>query len=284
MKTAGENTAPGAAEQSAPEVPVLEVRGLSKTYRGSEGPAIQGLSFSIRRGEMIGIIGPSGAGKSTLLRCVNRLVSPSAGKVLVGGEEITNAPPPRIRRLRRRVGMVFQQHNLVSRLTVMQNVMHGRLGYMNTLDGILGRYAEEDKRRAVTILEQMGLGEFLYHRAGELSGGQKQRVGIVRALMQEPAILLCDEPIASLDPASAQVVMELIRDVSRRHNIACVVNLHQIEAALKYADRIIGICQGEIVYDGPTGELSADTIEKIYRKPMDQLMIGGDINGSGDRG
>jgi phosphonate transport system ATP-binding protein len=233
---------------------------------------------------MIGVIGPSGAGKSTLLRCINRLVSPSAGEVLVEGEEITNAPAPRVRRLRRRMGMVFQHHNLVGRLTVMQNVMHGRLGYMNTIDGVLGRYSETDKRRAVSILEQMGLGDFLYHRAGELSGGQKQRVGIVRALMQEPALLLCDEPIASLDPASAQVVMELIRDVSRRHTIACVVNLHQIDAALKYADRIIGICRGEIVYDGPTGELSPDTIEEIYEKPMDQLMIGGDINGGGDRG
>ncbi|MDR1506919.1 MAG: ATP-binding cassette domain-containing protein, partial [Treponema sp.] len=150
---------------------------------------------------------------------------------------------------------------------------------MNTLDGVLGRYAEADKRRAVDILEQTGLGDFLYHRAGELSGGQRQRVGIVRALMQEPAVLLCDEPIASLDPASAQVVMELIRDVARRNNIACIVNLHQVDAALKYADRIIGICLGEIVYDGPTGELSTDMIERIYRKPMEQLMIGGDLGG-----
>jgi phosphonate transport system ATP-binding protein len=236
------------------------------------------------RGELVGIIGPSGAGKSTLLRCINRLISPSAGHVFIEGEEITGASSARVRRLRRRLGMVFQHHNLVARLTVMQNVMHGRLGYMNTLDGVLGRYTETDKRRAVDILEQTGLGGFLYHRAGELSGGQRQRVGIVRALMQEPAVLLCDEPIASLDPASAQVVMELIRDVARRNNIACIVNLHQVDAALKYADRIIGICRGEIVYDGPTGKLSAETIEKIYRKPMDQLMIGGDLGGGGHLG
>jgi phosphonate transport system ATP-binding protein len=259
---------------------VLEVRDLSKTYRGAEGPAIRDLNFSMGRGELVGIIGPSGAGKSTLLRCINRLVSPSAGRILVEGEEITGASPAQVRRLRRRLGMVFQHHNLVARLTVMQNVMHGRLGYMNTLDGVLGRYAEADKRRAVDILEQTGLGDFLYHRAGELSGGQRQRVGIVRALMQEPVVLLCDEPIASLDPASAQVVMELIRDVCRRNNIACIVNLHQVDAAVKYADRIIGICLGEIVYDGPTGELSTDMIEKIYRKPMEQLMIGGDLGGA----
>jgi phosphonate transport system ATP-binding protein len=264
-----------------PEFPVLEVRNLSKTYRAAEGPAIRDLNFSMGKGEMIGIIGPSGSGKSTLLRCINRLVSPSAGRVFIEGEEITGAPPSRVRQLRRRLGMVFQHHNLVARLTVMQNVMHGRLGYMNTLDGVLGRYTETDKRRAVDILEQTGLGDFLYHRAGELSGGQRQRVGIVRALMQEPAILLCDEPIASLDPASAQVVMDLIRDVCRQREIACIVNLHQVDAALKYSDRIIGIYEGEIVYDGPAGELSTSTIEYIYRKPIDQLMIGGGMNGGG---
>jgi phosphonate transport system ATP-binding protein len=176
--------------------------------------------------------------------------------------------------------MVFQHHNLVARLTVLQNVMHGRLGYMSTLNGIFGRYTGEDKQRAVEILKQTGLGDFLYHRAGELSGGQKQRVGIVRALMQQPSILLCDEPIASLDPASAQVVMELIRDVCRQHHIACVVNLHQVDAAKKYADRIIGMYKGEIVYNGTTANLSQHIIEKIYNKPVAQLMIGGEMYGS----
>jgi phosphonate transport system ATP-binding protein len=228
---------------------------------------------------MIGIIGPSGAGKSTFLRCINCLVTPTAGHVFIEGEEITGASSAKVRNLRRRVGMVFQHHNLVARLTVMQNVMHGRLGYMSTLDGILGRYPEEDKARALEILEQTGLGDFLYHRAGELSGGQRQRVGIVRALMQQPSALLCDEPIASLDPASAQVVMELIRDLCRRNNIACMVNLHQLDAALKYTDRIIGMLEGEIVYDGPTAELGEATIERIYGKPMDQLMIGGERPG-----
>jgi phosphonate transport system ATP-binding protein len=253
--------------------PILEVRDLKKTYRGAEGPAINRINFSLNQGELIGIIGPSGAGKSTLLRCINRLIAPTEGRVFIEGEEITGASPGKIRALRRRVGMVFQHYNLVARLTVMQNVMHGRLGYMSTLNGILGLYAEEDKQRAKAILEQTGLGGFLYHRAGELSGGQKQRAGIVRALMQEPSILLCDEPIASLDSASAQVVMELIRDVSRQRNIACIVNLHQVDAAIKYAHRIIGMFQGEIVYDGPTAELTDAIIEKIYNKPMDQLMI-----------
>jgi phosphonate transport system ATP-binding protein len=258
---------------------ILEVRDLKKIYRGAEGPAIDKISFSLEEGELVGIIGPSGAGKSTLLRCVNRLIVPTQGQVFIEGEEITGAAPGKVRALRRRVGMVFQQHNLVARLTVLQNVMHGRLGYMSTLDGVFGRYTEEDKQRAVDILEQTGLGEFLYHRAGELSGGQKQRVGIVRALMQEPSILLCDEPIASLDPASAQVVMELIRDVCRQRRIACIVNLHQVDAALRYADRIIGMYKGEIVYDGPTSELTEAVIEKIYNKPMDRLMISGETAG-----
>jgi phosphonate transport system ATP-binding protein len=258
---------------------VVEVQNLKKIYRGLEKPAVRDLNLSVKEGEMIGVIGPSGAGKSTLLRCINHLITPTAGRVFIEGEEITGAPPAKVRNLRRRAGMVFQHHNLVARLTVMQNVMHGRLGYMSTLDGILGRYTEKDKRQAVEILEQTGLGEFLYHRAGELSGGQRQRVGIVRALMQQPAVLLCDEPIASLDPASAQVVMELIRDVCRKHNIACIVNLHQVDAALKYADRVVGMLEGEIVYDGPAGELGEAVIEKIYGKPMAELMIGGKVPG-----
>jgi phosphonate transport system ATP-binding protein len=231
------------------------------------------MTFSVAKGEMVGVIGPSGAGKSTLLRCVNRLVEPTAGRILIEGEEITGVPASKVRAIRRKVGMVFQHYNLVGRLTVMQNVMHGRLGYMSTLSGVLGLYSEEDKERAVKILERTGLGEFLYHRAGELSGGQRQRVGVVRALMQQPSILLCDEPIASLDPASAQVVMEIIRNVCAEREIACLVNLHQVDAALRYTDRIIGMNGGEIVYDGRAADLSEQMIEQVYGKPMDQLMI-----------
>jgi phosphonate transport system ATP-binding protein len=257
---------------------ILEVRELEKSYRSADKPAVKNITFSMSKGEIIGVIGPSGAGKSTLLRCINRLVEPTSGRILIDGEEITGAPSSKVRALRRRVGMVFQHYNLVGRLTVMQNVMHGRLGYMSTLDGVLGLYSEEDKMRAVKILEQTGLGEFLYHRAGELSGGQKQRVGVVRALMQQPSILLCDEPIASLDPASAQVVMELIRNICIEQEIACLVNLHQVDAAVKYTDRVIGMNDGEVVYDGPTSKLSEQMIERVYGRSMDQLMIG-DIGG-----
>jgi phosphonate transport system ATP-binding protein len=253
---------------------ILEVRDLKKSYRSADKPAVKNITFSMTKGEIVSVIGPSGAGKSTLLRCVNRLVEPTAGHILIEGEEITGVPSSRVRAIRRKVGMVFQHYNLVGRLTVMQNVMHGRLGYMSTLNGVLGLYSEEDKMRAVDILRQTGLGEFLYHRAGELSGGQKQRVGVVRALMQRPAILLCDEPIASLDPASAQVVMELIRNVCAEGEIACLVNLHQVDAALRYTGRIIGMNGGEVVYDGAASDLSERMIERVYGKPIDRLMIG----------
>ncbi|MDR1508551.1 MAG: phosphonate ABC transporter ATP-binding protein [Synergistaceae bacterium] len=252
---------------------ILEVRDLKKSYRGMRQSAVKNITFSVTKGEMVGVIGPSGAGKSTLLRCINRLVEPSAGHILICGEEITGVPASKVRQLRRRIGMVFQHYNLVGRLTVMQNVMHGRLGYMSTLEGVFGLYSEEDKRRAVKILEQTGLGEFLYHRADKLSGGQKQRVGVVRALMQQPSILLCDEPIASLDPANAQVIMELIKNICKEREIACLVNLHQVDAAARYTDRVIGMNGGEVVYDGPTANLSEQMIEQVYGKPMNQLMI-----------
>jgi phosphonate transport system ATP-binding protein len=254
---------------------ILKISGLTKTYRGAAAPAIRDIGLSMEAGEMVGIIGSSGAGKSTLMRCINRLTEPDDGHVFIEGREITRAGAGTVRELRRRVGMVFQHHNLVVRLTVLQNVMHGRLGYMSTAAGVFGRYPEDEKRRAIALLEKTGLGGFLYHRAGELSGGQMQRVGIARAVIQSPALLLCDEPIASLDPASAQVVMELIRDLCRESGIACLVNLHQVDVALRFAERIIGMSDGIIVYDGPASGLSGETIERIYGKPLDQLMIGG---------
>jgi phosphonate transport system ATP-binding protein len=253
----------------------LNISGLTKTYRGASEPAVRDVGFAMDAGEMVGVIGSSGAGKSTLMRCINRLTEPDGGRVLIEGREITGAGAGAVRELRRRVGMVFQHHNLVARLTVLQNVMHGRLGYMSTAAGVFGRYPEEEKRRAIELLEKTGLGEFLYRRAGELSGGQMQRVGIMRAIMQRPALLLCDEPIASLDPASALVVMELIRDICRERGIACLVNLHQVDVALKFAERIVGMRGGEIIYDGPASELDGETIERIYGKPLSQLMIGG---------
>jgi phosphonate transport system ATP-binding protein len=254
----------------------LIIEHLSKSY-GPGSPAVDDLSFEVKQGEFVVIIGPSGAGKSTVLRCMNQMVKPTAGRVIFEGHDLSYMKGKKIRDARRRIGMIFQHYNLASRLTVMQNVMHGRLGYMSTLEGVLNRYKNKDKQMAVKYLEKVGLLEFMYKRASELSGGQKQRVGIVRALMQEPSLLLCDEPIASLDPNSAKVIMDLIRDLTRERNITCIVNLHQVHVAKEYATRIIGIRSGKLVFDGSPSKLSNPIIEEIYNTSIDKLMINREV-------
>ena len=226
-----------------------------------------------RAGEFVAVIGPSGSGKSTLLRTVNQLVVPSGGHVYIDGEEVTGASGKKLRLLRRKVGMIFQHYNLVQRLSVMQNVLHGRLGYMSALDGMLGNYTEEDKRKAIDLLQEIEMGDRLYNRASDLSGGQKQRVGIARAIMQEPKLLLCDEPIASLDPNASKIIMDLIYQMTQRRNIACIINLHQLDVAMRYATRIIGLAKGEMIFDGTPQQLNNAVIEKIYNTSMENLII-----------
>ncbi|MCX7709168.1 MAG: phosphonate ABC transporter ATP-binding protein [Clostridia bacterium] len=258
----------------------LIVEHLTKSY-GPGSLAVDDVSFEVKQGEFVAIIGPSGAGKSTILRCINRMVEPSDGRILFEGNDISHVQGKKLRDARRRIGMIFQHYNLVYRLTVMQNVMHGRLGYMSTMDGILNRYKEEDKEKALKLLNKVGLLEYMYKRASELSGGQKQRVGIVRALMQEPSLLLCDEPIASLDPNSSKVIMDLIYELTKEWNISCIVNLHQVHVAKEYATRIIGIRQGKLVFDGPPSELTNVMIEEIYNTSMENLMINGEVRAVG---
>ncbi|MCL1899708.1 MAG: phosphonate ABC transporter ATP-binding protein [Promicromonosporaceae bacterium] len=262
----------GGVEPFAPAPTVLAVDNVSKRYPNGV-QALKGVSFSVAQGEFVVVIGPSGSGKSTLLRSLNKLVEVSDGRIEIDGECISATSGRALQRLRRKVAMVFQHYNLVGRLSVLQNVLHGRLGYMNWLSGALGRYSEADKVAAIDLLHELDLGEFVYNRAGELSGGQKQRVGIARAVMQQPKVMLCDEPIASLDPSSAKVIMDMIRTMSEGRDITCVVNLHQIDVALKYATRIIGLHAGELVFDGPPSQLDAETIELIYNTPIEELMI-----------
>ena len=178
--------------------------------------------------------------------------------------------------------MIFQNYNLVYSLSVLQNVLHGRLGYMSGLKGVFGLYSEQDKQEALDLLEELGLEQFCYNRASDLSGGQKQRVGIARAIMQKPKLLLCDEPIASLDPSSAKTIMDLLRDMSQKRKIACIVNLHQLDVAVKYSTRIIGLSKGEIVFDGTPEELDDRTIEKIYGTSRENLMMGGTADDKAD--
>ena len=261
--------------------PILKFDNVSKHYPNGVH-ALKGVSFTVREGEFVSVIGPSGSGKSTLLRAINRLIPISGGTVWLDGQAVSALRGKGLRQLRRKVGMIFQNYNLVYSLSVLQNVLHGRLGYMNGLKGVFGLYSEEDKQEGLDLLEELGLADFAYNRASDLSGGQKQRVGIARAIIQGPKLLLCDEPIASLDPSSAKTIMDLLRDMTQRRNIACIVNLHQLDVALKYSTRIIGLSKGEIVFDGPPEQLNDATIERIYGTSKENLMMGGNGDDQAD--
>lgn len=245
---------------------LLTVEHLTKSYDG-KGKALHDVSLSLRRGEFVTVIGPSGAGKSTFLRCINRLIDASEGSIVFDGREITSMNKRQMREARRDIGMIFQHYNLVHRATAIENVLQGRLGYLSNFRGIFGLYSEEDKRSAFELLDKMGLAEFAYQRADQLSGGQQQRVGIARALVQDPLLMLCDEPIASLDPKSSRVTMETLRWVSDELGVACLVNLHQVDYAIEYSDRIVALKKGVKVLDGTPDELDAKTISDIYGTP-----------------
>lgn len=252
---------------------ILELVHLKKYY--GQTKAVEDVSFHVDAGEVVAIIGPSGAGKSTVLRCINRMIELTGGSILFDGQDMAKLQKEKeLKTARRKIGMIFQSFNLVYRLSVFQNVLHGRLGYMSAPNAVMGRYSEEDKHKAVQLLNMIGLKDMIYKKAGELSGGQKQRVGIARALMQDPTLLLCDEPIASLDPSSSRVIMNQIQEMAKTRNIACIVNLHQVDVAMAYADRIIGIHQGRIVFDDVPDKLTASMIETIYDAPIDKLTIG----------
>lgn len=248
---------------------LLEFKMVSKQY-GSDTKALSDVNFTVKEGEFLSIIGPSGAGKSTLLRCINRMIDASSGEIIFDGADIMNFKKPELKRLRTQMGMVFQHYNLVNRLTVVENVLHGRLGYKSTLEGVLGLYTKEEKKQAYDILSILGLEDQLYKRCDQLSGGQKQRVGIARALVQNPKMLLCDEPIASLDPNASKVIMDYLRTISTKMGITVIVNLHQVDAALKYSDRILGVNKGSIVYDGSPKEIKRDQLALIYGSELEE--------------
>lgn len=242
---------------------LLDLHAVTKSYDGWS-KALDGASLAVRRGEFVSVIGSSGAGKSTLLRCVNRLIDPTLGQVIFDGADVTAMKGRELRRVRRRISMVFQHYNLVYRATSIENVLQGRLGYKSVLAGSLGLYSEDEKQQAFDALDQVGLADFAYTRTDQLSGGQKQRVGIARALVQDPLLILADEPIASLDPKSSRSVMEHLRWAADELNIACLVNLHQVDFALEFSDRIVGLAAGRVVFDGVPEDLDAKTIAAIY--------------------
>ncbi|QHT62936.1 phosphonate ABC transporter ATP-binding protein [Paenibacillus lycopersici] len=242
---------------------ILQIDKLSKQYADGTA-ALHDVTFSLEPGEFVAVIGPSGAGKSTLLRCINRLVEPTEGSVLFDDIHSDKANRRQVQQLRRQVGMIFQGYNLVERVSVLHNVLHGRLGYMDPIRGALGLFSNHDKQEAKALLVRLGLEQQIYKRADELSGGQQQRVGIARALCQKPKLMLADEPIASLDPLTSKVIMDYLYRICREDGIACMVNLHQVDVAKSYATRIIGMHKGKIVFNGRPDELTDEAIAHIY--------------------
>jgi len=248
---------------AAPGAALLSIEGLTKVYPGGT-QALAGISFVIERPEVVAVIGSSGAGKSTLIRCINRLVEPTAGSVRLGATEIVGLPAGELRAARRRIGMIFQEFNLVDRLTVMENLLSGRLGSVGFFAALLRRYPPQDVAGAFAMLDRVGLAGLHDSRADALSGGQRQRVGIGRALMQNPELLLVDEPTASLDPKTARQIMRLIRALAQERGCAALVNIHDVALAQGFADRVLGLKAGRIAFDGRAGELTPAVLTEIY--------------------
>lgn len=251
---------------------ILKIKDLYKSYN-SKTPVLSSIEMELKQGEFVSIIGPSGAGKSTLLRCINRMIEPTEGSVMFDGVEITSLNKKNLRAQRSKIGMVFQHYNLVSRLTVFENVLHGRFGYKSTIQGVFSIFTEEEKKLALDILEKLGMKEYAYKRCDQLSGGQKQRVGIARALVQQPKLLLCDEPIASLDPNSSKIIMDHLKEICETMGITVLVNLHQVDVAVKYSDRIIGLNKGQVVFEGLPKELSNFAIRDVYGTELEDLIV-----------
>lgn len=243
---------------------LLSVKNILKEYNNGT-TALKNVSFEVEKGEFISIIGPSGSGKSTLLRSINKMIDISQGSILFKNRNIEKLKKKEIELVRREIGMIFQNYNLVERLTVIENVLHGRLGYKSVFAGILGIYSEEEKKEAFNFLEKVNMTKYAYQKCNELSGGQKQRVGIARAIMQKPKLLLCDEPIASLDPKTAENIMDYLKKIVTELKITCIVNLHQVDIAKKYSNRIIALNKGEKIFDDKPEYLTDDMIEFIYK-------------------
>jgi len=244
---------------------MLEIKQLVKKYNTGD-LAINGVDLKVENGQVMALIGPSGAGKSTLIRCVNRLENPTSGEIWLNGENIVKMRSGKLRRARRNMGMIFQEYALVERLTVMENVLSGRLGYVGFWRSFLRKFPQSDINAAFGLLEKVGLDTMVNKRADELSGGQRQRVGIARALIQKPDILLVDEPTASLDPKTSRQIMRLITELCEENQLAAIINIHDVALAQMYAERIVGLREGSIVYDGSPDDLKPDILTEIYGK------------------
>lgn len=254
---------PVTAAAVADDPRALVLRGLTKEYRAGL-PVLRGIDLVLPGSGLTAIIGPSGTGKSTLIRCINRLVQPSSGAILFRGQDLAQLSGRPLRNARRRIGMVFQEYNLVERLTVMENLLCGRLGYVPAWRAWLRRFPRADIDRAFDLLDAVGLPGFARRRADALSGGQRQRVGIARAIMQEPDIILADEPTSSLDPKTSVEIMEILNNFAMARGIPVIVNIHNVELARRFASRIVGMSGGIVVFDGLPGQLADADLKQIY--------------------
>ena len=242
---------------------MLRLEKLIKTYKTGD-QALKAVDLHVPEGQVLALIGPSGAGKSTLIRCINRLVEPTSGKVFLGDVELTSLSSGALRRERRRMGMIFQEYALVERLSVMENVLSGRLGYVGFWRSFLRRFPQSDVDEAFRLLDRVGLAHMADKRADELSGGQRQRVGICRALIQNPALLLVDEPTASLDPKTSRQIMRLICELCKERGLAAIINIHDVALAQMFVQRVIGLRVGAIEFDGTPEGLTPDVLTTIY--------------------
>ncbi len=245
-------------------MPVLEVRNLKVRYAATGPQILKGVEFAVDGSDFCAVIGPSGAGKSTLIRCINRLVEPSEGEIILFGQNVCRLAGGDLRRLRRRIGMIFQEFNLVNRMSVMDNVLSGRLGYTGAWRSLFKAFPREDIERALHLLERVGLQDHVDKRADELSGGQRQRVGIARALMQQPEILLLDEPTSALDPKISRSVMALIKELAEEFKVPVLCNIHDVQLALESCNRIIGMQDGHKKFDGPSNGMRKEDLDAIY--------------------
>jgi phosphonate transport system ATP-binding protein len=253
---------------------VLRIENLTKVFPDGT-VALRNVSFEVKDGEFLTIIGLSGSGKSTLLRCINRLIDPSEGRVIWDDMDVTAAHGKELRRIRRQIGFIFQQFNLVRRSSVMVNVLSGRLGYAHPAWSLLHQFSREDQQRAIQALERVGIAEKADNRADQLSGGQQQRVGIARALMQEPRLMLADEPVASLDPVLAHSILRYLELLNRQDGITVLCSLHFLDLVHRYASRVVGLKDGEIVFDGLPGELTPQRFKEVYGEEAEMVSVGG---------
>ncbi len=257
----------------SPVAPILQLKDLTKVYRGGTR-ALDGISLDVANGEFVVLIGLSGSGKSTLLRCINRLIDPTSGKVIFEGTDVTRARGAELRRVRRRIGMIFQQFNLVKRSSVFSNVLAGKLGTRPTWRTISYRPTRDEVREAFENLGRVGIVEKAYQRADALSGGQQQRVGIARALMQQPRLMLADEPVASLDPATSHSVMKYLEEINKKDGITVICSLHFLSLARRYGTRVIALKGGKVAFDGLPKDIDERRFKEIYGEDAVEVEIG----------